>query len=91
MKQKDVVIGKRYLTYIGAELAMVEVVCERPPIPGCGYKYMRYGVGRVGNDGFKNLSNLPKSRSAAALRPLPLPNIGDILALIHLPFESFYG
>jgi hypothetical protein len=66
MKQKDVVVGGGYLTYIGDQLAHVVVMYVRYPIPGCREKRTRYVVRRVEED-----RALPKFRTAAALRPFP--------------------
>jgi hypothetical protein len=64
MKQKDVVVGGTYLTYIGQVLARVVVMQVREPIVGYQWK-QRYVIRREGKD-----RALPRFRSAAALRPL---------------------
>jgi hypothetical protein len=68
MKQKDVVVGGTYLTYIGQVLARVVVMQVREPIPG--YKKPRLLIRRENEE-----RCLPKLRTAAALRHLSLPNI----------------
>jgi len=70
MKQKDVVVGGTYLTYIGQVLARVVVMQVREQIPGYDWKKPRLLIRRENEE-----RCLPKLRTAAALRPLPLPNI----------------
>ena len=66
MKQKDVVVGNTYLTYIGTTLSRVVVVQIREPIPGYDRsRCARYVVRRENEE-----RSLPKFRTAAALRPL---------------------
>ena len=64
MKQNEVKLGGTYLTYIGESLARVVVV--RTQAPNGFHNRTRFVVQREGE-----CKPLPKSRSAAALRPLP--------------------
>ena len=68
MKLADVVIGETYLTKIGGNLVRV-VVVRKAEKPGFNYSSRRqasFAVRRAGE-----VRELPKSRTAAALRPLP--------------------
>ncbi len=59
MKHKDVVVGNTYETKIGGELARVIVRCETTDLKGRNKWRVRREDGNT---------DLPKARSAAALR-----------------------
>lgn len=69
MKTHEVVVGETYLCKVGEALAKVTVVAKVTGRETCGRKDRdSFIVRRVGTD-----INLPKYRTAAALRPCPLP------------------
>lgn len=75
MKQADVQVGGVYLTRISGELRPVEVVFRHERTTYGHRRYLRHG-GTVTRTVFKvrkaygDWAPLPKSRTAAALRPL---------------------
>lgn len=68
MLKKDIVIGNSYLTIIGGNLCPVVVMSIREP--NSWNKRTTYIVRRIGES-----RDLPKSRTAAALRPMPAKKI----------------
>lgn len=68
MKQKDVVIGGAYLTYIGAELAKVVVCSVVEGRPESQWRNERRTSYRVRRWNAASHDILPKRRTAAALR-----------------------
>jgi len=64
MKQKDVKVGGSYQTKVGDELVEVIVLVARPDIRS-GRNTTRFYVKRADNG-----NTLPKTRTAAALRPI---------------------
>jgi hypothetical protein len=82
MKQADIKIGSTYMCYIGTSLAHVVVTGRVEGYVIAGRRVSdRFTVRRVGED-----KDLPKARTAAALRPSsdrrvwcknPTPTVGD--------------
>ena len=70
MKQSDVKLGMKVYTYIGQDLCPVEVVGKYVDVGGWNARTKtRFSVRRFGST-----SVLPKKRTAAALRVLPVKN-----------------
>ena len=68
MKTKDVKVGEKYMTKVGASLVLVKVTGESAGAYGFGGSHdgpKRFHVARVDNG-----QKLPKPRTAAALRPV---------------------
>jgi hypothetical protein len=63
MKQAEIVMGRVYLTKVGEALVKVRVTGDRIDYQG----RKRFHCERLDNG-----KSLPKSRTAAALRPLPV-------------------